>query len=432
MLCMSISPIAMGGVALAAPAKKAAITSTTSTDALGLQVRSAILMEATTGQIIYSVNGDDPMPPASMTKMMTEYIVADQVKQGKLKWTDKVSTLENASKQIGSRVFLAQGDEHTVEQLYTAMAIASANDATVALAEKVAGTEQNFVKLMNDEAKRMGMKTAYFANSTGLNVGDMPENYRPSDPRETKMSAQDAATLAKYIVTDHPDFTKFTTIQSYKFRERDKTLLQNLDWMLEANKSNINFKQYAYPGLDGLKTGHTENAGNCFTGTAVRNGVRLISVVMGTDAKQQKSRFVETKKLLDYGFDNYELKQVVAPKTTVKGAEHVAIKKSKQSEVAVVTDQPVGFMVKKGANLSGIKPDVKWVDADKLVAPLKKGTVVGTVTYTYKSDNSATPTVKSVNLVTTEDAEKAGWFKLFLRAIGQFFADLFTAIKNLF
>ncbi|WP_433944893.1 D-alanyl-D-alanine carboxypeptidase family protein [Paenibacillus sp. SN-8-1] len=434
MLCLSIIPALTlaEGQAIAAPSSKSTAKSTASTDKLGLNVRSAILIEATTGQVLYSVNGDEAMPPASMTKMMTEYIVAEQVKQGKLKWSDVVTVKENAAKQIGSRVFLAEGDQHTVEELYIAMAIASANDATVALAERVGGTEQEFVKMMNAEAKRMGMKTAYFANSTGLNVGDMPEGYRPENPKETVMSAEDAATLAKYIVTDHPDFTRFTTMQSYKFRDRDKTPLVNLDWMLEANKSNINFKQYAYPGLDGLKTGHTENAGNCFTGTAVRNGVRLISVVMGTDANSQKSRFVETKKLLDYGFDNFEVKQVVAPKTTVKGAEQVSVKKATNTDVPVVTDQAVSFVVQKGADLKGIKSTVKWLDKDKLTAPLPKGTKVGTITYTYKSDSSSAPAEKTVNLITAEEAEKAGWFKLLLRAIGQFFVDLFNAIKNLF
>ncbi|WP_068612635.1 D-alanyl-D-alanine carboxypeptidase family protein [Paenibacillus tuaregi] len=434
MLCLSVIPALTlaEGQAIAAPSKTAAKTNQGPTDKLGLNVRSAILMEPTTGQVLYSVNGDDPMPPASMTKMMTEYIVAEQVKQGKLKWDQVVTVQENASKQIGSRVFLAQGDQHTVEELYIAMAIASANDATVALAELVGGTEQNFVKMMNEEAKRMGMKTAYFANSTGLNVGDMPEGFRPSDPKETVMSAKDAATLAKYIVTDHPDFTRFTTLQSYKFRSRDKTPLINLDWMLEANKSNVNFRQYAYPGLDGLKTGHTENAGNCFTGTAVRNGVRLISVVMGTDAKSQKSRFVETKKLLDYGFDNFEIKQVAAPKTTIKGAETVSVKKATETEVPVVTDKAVSFVVKKGSDLKGVTSTVKWLDKDQLTAPLPKGTKVGTITYTYKADDTAAPAQETVNLITAEETEKAGWFKLLLRAIGQFFVDLFNSIKNLF
>ncbi|MEG6587792.1 D-alanyl-D-alanine carboxypeptidase family protein [Paenibacillus barengoltzii] len=405
-------------------------TSIPSVESLDLEVSAAILLEPVSGQILLNVNGEQPLPPASMTKMMTEYIVAELVKQGKFSWDDVVTVGKNAAHTIGSRIFLAEGDQHTVEELYTAMAIASANDATVALAEYVAGSEQAFVKMMNDEAKRMGMKTAHFANSTGLDIADMPAEFRPTDGKETVMSALDAAILAKYIVTDHPDFTRFTTIQSKKFRDRDAAPMVNLNWMLEANKNVTNFKQFAYEGLDGLKTGHTSNAGNCFTGTAVRNGMRLISVVMGTAS--DKARFVETRKVLDYGFNNFETKQIVPPKTTVTGTETVTVKKAKHTEVPVVTDQAVSFVVPKGADTNAVQAKVTLADEGTLTAPLKQGTKVGTVTYTFKALGMDQTLEKTVNLITAEDAEKAGWFTLVMRAIGDFFSDLFNGIKNLF
>lgn len=235
-----------------------------SVESLNLELSSAILIEPTTGQVLMALNPDTPLPPASMTKMMTEYLVSDAVKKGDISWDQKVIIQENASKQVGSRIFLAAGDEHTVKELYIAMAVGSANDATVALAELVSGSEEQFVELMNQTAQKMGMKNTYFINSTGLDRADMPKKFRPDLDKETVMSARDAATLAKFIVTDHPDFTEFTTIQSYKFRDRDTAPIINYNWMLEANKSIPNFKAYAYPGLDGLKTGHTTNAGNCF------------------------------------------------------------------------------------------------------------------------------------------------------------------------
>lgn len=407
-----------------------ATTSIPSVESLGLEVKSAVLLEPVSGQVLMNINGDVPLPPASMTKMMTEYIVADLVKQGKFKWDDVVTVGKNAAQTIGSRIFLAEGDQHTIEELYIAMAVGSANDATVALAEHVAGSEQAFVKMMNDEAKRMGMKTAHFANSTGLDIADMPDEFEPTDTEETVMSAMDAAILARYIVTDHPDFTRFTTIQSYKFRERDTAPMINWNWMLEANKNVTNFKQYAYDGLDGLKTGHTTNAGNCFTGTAVRNGMRLISVVMG--AKTEGSRFVESRKVLDFGFNNFETKQIVPPKTTVAGTETVTVKKAKNTEVPVVTDQAVSFVVPKGADTSAVQPKVTLADESTLTAPLKQGTKVGTVTYSFKAPGMDQTLEKTVNLITAEDAEKAGWFKLMMRAIGEFFSDLFNGIKNLF
>ncbi|WP_334075996.1 MULTISPECIES: D-alanyl-D-alanine carboxypeptidase family protein [Paenibacillus] len=400
-----------------------------SPESLQLQVKSAVLLEPVSGQVLLNINGDQALPPASMTKMMTEYIVADLVKQGKFKWDEMVTVRENAAQTIGSRIFLAEGDQHTLEELYIAMAVGSANDATVALAEHVAGSEQAFIKMMNDEAKRMGMKSTHFANSTGLDIGDMPEKFRTPGNQETVMSAMDAAILAKYIVTDHPDFSRFTSIQKHQFRERDKAPIVNYNWMLEANKNVTNFKKYAYEGLDGLKTGHTSNAGNCFTGTAERNGVRLISVVMGTSSEE--ARFVETRKVLDYGFNNFETKQIIAPKATVAGTETVTVKKAKNTSVPVVSDQAVSFVIPKGADTSKVQATVS-LSNETLTAPLKQGTKVGTVTYSFKPDGMNQTLEKTVNLITAQDVEKAGWFKLLMRAIGDFFRDLFNGIKNLF
>ncbi|AIQ38696.1 D-alanyl-D-alanine carboxypeptidase family protein [Paenibacillus sp. FSL R7-0297] len=414
----------------AATPAKTAVTKIPSVESLGLNLKSAVLIEPTTGEILLSLNADEPLPPASMTKMMTEYLVSDAVKNGQISWDEKVVVQENASKQIGSRIFLAEGDEHTVKELYIAMAVGSANDATVALAELVSGSEQEFVTLMNETAKKMGMKTAHFINSTGLDRADMPEKFRPEAEGETLMSAMDAALLAKFIVTDHPDFTEFTTIQSYKFRERDAKPMINYNWMLEANKDIANFKAYAYPGLDGLKTGHTTNAGNCFTGTAVRDGMRLISVVMG--ANSEAHRFTETKKVLDFGFNNFEIKQVVAPKAVIAGTETVPVLKGKNKEVSVVTDAGVTFMVPKGTVSPQIKTTVVTNDPATLIAPIAGASKVGKVTYSYQIEGMSQVQEKTVNLITAEEAEKAGWFKLLMRAIGEFFGDLFTGIKNLF
>lgn len=203
----------------------------------------------------------------------------------------------------------------------------------------------------------------------------------------------------------------------------------NLNYMLEANKSVTNFKQFAYEGMDGLKTGHTVNAGSCFTGTAVRNGVRLISVVMGT--ADEKARFVETRKVLDYGFNNFETKQIVAPKTTVEGSEFITVKKAKDTQIPLVTDQGVDFVIPKGADTSSLQAKVT-LSEETFTAPLKQGTKVGTVTYSYQADGTDQALEKTVNLITAQDAEKANWFKLLMRAIGDFFGDLFNGIKNLF
>ncbi|MFB5269101.1 D-alanyl-D-alanine carboxypeptidase family protein [Paenibacillus enshidis] len=417
-------------VITSAAGAKTEIVGTSGIKTPDLALSSAILIEASTGQVLLSMNPDEPLPPASMTKMMTEYIVAEEVKQGKIKWDDVVEVSENAAKSVGSRIFLAQGDKHTVKDLYIAMAVGSANDATVALAEYVASSEQNFVQMMNETAQRMGMKDSYFINSTGLDKADMPKKFQPDTDRETVMTARDVATLAGYIVRDHPDYTQFTTLQNYKFRPTDKDPIVNWNWMLESNKSITNFKAYAYEGLNGMKTGHTAAAKYCFAGTAVRDGMTLISVVMGAD--NEPARFTETRKVLDYGFNNFKLQQVVAPKAELDDLKTVPVTKGKETEVPVVTKDAVTFVVPKNAANAKITHKTNVTPAAELVAPLKQGDKVGTVTYSYKADGMKQPQEKTVELITAANVEEAGWFKMFFRAIGSFFADLFGNIKNLF
>lgn len=396
---------------------------------LKLDVKSAILMEAITGEVIVDLHSDIAYPPASMTKMMTEYIVMQKVKSGELSWDDEVVVKKNAAITEGSRIFIAEGDKHKVKDLYIAMAIGSANDATVALAEHISGSESQFVKLMNDTAYRLGMTKTNYVNSTGLDWISMPKEFRPKQKIETMMSAMDIAKLVRAIVVDHHEFKDFTTIQSFKFRNRDKTPITNLNWMLESNKNIINFKRYAYPGLDGMKTGFTDDAKYCFAGTAIRNDMRLISVVMG--AKSKGDRFVETAKLLNYGYDHFELNNEIAPKKVIPDLETIPIKKGVQTEVAVVTETGVGFLIPKGKQITGnIKQEVKLKPAEKLVAPIKKGQQLGTVTFIYK--DKSIEQRKVVHLIATNDVETGSWWRLFFRAFVDFFVDLFKAIKNLF
>jgi D-alanyl-D-alanine carboxypeptidase (penicillin-binding protein 5/6) len=414
-------------------ASAAAATTTTGTAALDLTVKSAILMDAATGQVLYENNSDEALPPASMTKMMTEYLVFKAIKEGKLNWDQTITVQENASLQIGSRVFLAEGDKHTVEELYKAMAIGSANDATVQLAETVAGSEEAFAKLMNDTAAELGMKDAHFINSTGLDRADMPEAYRPTSiDGETIMSARDSATLAYHILKDYPEFLEYSKIQSFKFRERDTDPVVNYDWMLESNKNVTNFKKFAYEGVDGLKTGHTTNAGNCFTGTALQNGTRLIAVVMGVPGGMNDGkRFLETAKLFDYGFHNFEKKTIAEAKATVPENDTFKVKKGASKKVNVVTASDITIMVPKGSEVTPTVTEVTPV-ANPLVAPIKSGDKVGSATYTYKDPATQDDKTVTVDLVAAEDVKKAGWFKLMLRAIGDFFSSLFNGIVDLF
>lgn len=395
---------------------------------LKLEAKSAILIEASTGQVLYDMNADEPMPPASMSKMMTEYLVMEAIKSGKITWESIVSPSQYAVDVIGSGQLIGPGEKYTVRDLFGAMSIYSANDATVALAELVGGgSEADFVKMMNDAAKKMGFnEKSFFINSTGLSRADLGKYAPPGTEPDTMITAKDAALLAYHIVNQHPEVLEFSKTPSKKFRETDKSPMINWNWMLEGNKDNPNFKSYVYQGLDGLKTGHTSEAGYCFTGTAVRNGMRLISVVMNTPSEAK--RFRETQKLLDYGFNNFEMKTVVAAKSEVDSLKTVAVKKGVKTEVSVVTADAVDFIVKKGET-----PEVTMEAAplpELKNAPIQTGDVLGTVKVKYNNIE------KTVNLVASQDVEKGSWFRLMMRGIKNFFGGIFSGIasglKNLF
>lgn len=398
---------------------------------LGLEVTAAILIEAETGQVLYQENATTPLPPASMAKMMTEYVVLSAIRDGKISYEDEVTISEYAATVIGSGQQLAEGRNYKVRDLLRNMIIFSGNDAAVALAEKVGGTETNFVKMMNEAAKEMGLSdTAYFANATGLNNAEDLKEFAPNVPGETLISAEDTAKLARRLITDFPEALEYSSIPRTTLHEDDpnSTVLDNWNWMLEGWKEyNNNFsRDYAYDGLDGLKTGHTDEAGYCFTGTAEREGMRLISVVMG--AENESQRFIQTRKLLDYGFNNFEKKTVLTAKSELEQLAFVEVEKAKDTMLPVVTAEGVEFVVLKGSEASDFQIEATAVEG--LVAPLKQGDKVGEVTVSYLSPSGTID--KTIDLVAAQDAEKAGWFKLLLRAIGRFFSGIFESIKNIF
>jgi D-alanyl-D-alanine carboxypeptidase (penicillin-binding protein 5/6) len=390
---------------------------------LKLETKSAILIDASSGQVLYESNADAALPPASMAKMMTEYLVMEAVKSGKIKWEDTVDTSQYAADVIGSGGLLAFKEQATVRDMFSAMSIYSANDASVALAEKIGDTEENFAKMMNEKAKQFGLSDqAHFISATGLSRADLGK-YAPKELQgETLLTARDAALIAYNIIKDHKEILETTKIPSKKFREKDKAPMINWNWMLEGNKDNVNLKKYAYPGLDGLKTGSTDDAGYCFTGTADHNGFRLISVVMGT--KTEPKRFEETRKLLDYGFNNFETKQVLTAKQEIESLKMVNIKKGVELQVGAVTQTGVTFIAKKGASPEEFKVTAEPLDENKLVAPITKGDIVGTAKVTYQGKEMVT------NLIAADDVAKGSWIRLMFRAIKDFFSNILTGAKK--
>jgi serine-type D-Ala-D-Ala carboxypeptidase (penicillin-binding protein 5/6) len=396
--------------------------------------KAAILIEATTGQVLYEFNADEAREPASMTKMMTEYLVLDAIKSGKFTWDQLIPTSKYAAEVPGSGQLIAEGEKLPLKDMFALMSIYSGNDGTVALAEAVGGTEENFAKMMNAKAKELGMSDkAYFMNATGLNREDLGE-FAPKELQgENQMTARDTATLARRLLLDHPEVLDYASVTTRKLRETDKTEMVNFNYMLEGFKDSVSLKKFAYEGMDGLKTGHTDEAGYCFTGTAERNGMRLISVVMGTEddgkTKGINQRFIETQQLMDYGFNNFEFKKLVDAKTEVPELKAVEVTKGVELEVPVVTKNAVEFMVRKGETPK-LEVKVEMVPEDQRVAPLERGAVLGKATYTYK--DASGDVTQTVDLVANADVEKASWWRMIFRSIGNFFTGLFDSIVNLF
>ncbi|WP_210367921.1 D-alanyl-D-alanine carboxypeptidase family protein [Bacillus sp. REN3] len=403
-------------------------------DQLGIDAEAAILVDAETGKILYEKNSEVVLGVASMSKMMTEYLVLEAIKKGKLKWDQKVRINEYVHKLSGapglSNVGLTQGEEYTVKELYQAMAIHSGNAATVALAEALSGTEKNHIEKMNKKAAELGLKDYKFVNSSGLNNKDLLGRHPAGSPdEENVMSARSLAKLAYHLLNDYPEVLKTASMPSLKFR--DGREYKNFNWMLPQ-------LIYPYEGVDGLKTGSTDFAGFGFTATAKKNGQRVISIVMKADSKD--SRFAETRKILDYGFNNFTKEELVKKNYQVKNKKTLPVTKGKEDKVKIHSKQAITMAVRNGEK-DQYEPvlvlDKKKLNENgELTAPVKKGEEIGYLTIKSKKGeeiNFLTEDAKKqvqVPVVAAENVEKANWFVLMMRGIGGFFGDLFGGITS--
>ena len=267
---------------------------------VGLQADSVILMNAHNGDVLFEKNADQSLPTASMSKMMTEYLVLEAIKNQKLTWDTPVTISDYVywvSNHPGfASVHLKKEKKYTVRELFDAMAVRSANGAAAALAEAVAGSEKEFVKQMNAEAGKLGLNHSQFVNSTGLSNTDLGQYYSTGGPNDTnRMSARDVAALAQQLIQNHPEILKVIDRPEITF---DGKTYRNTNWMLPGVKKDVGYK-----GVDGLKTGYTDEAGYCFVGTVHKKNARLISVVMG--APTPVGRFTETEKLYNTAFNQF-------------------------------------------------------------------------------------------------------------------------------
>ncbi|PTM56923.1 D-alanyl-D-alanine carboxypeptidase family protein [Desmospora activa] len=379
-----------------------------SLDSLQIQSRSYVLLEMESGRIIAGENEQKAYAPASLTKMMTEYVILQEIKESRLDWDETVTVSKNAASIGEAQVFLRKGEKRTVEELFYALSIQSANDAAVALAEHVAGSETAFVGMMNETAKEMGLEKTHFRNSTGL-----PMWLYVNPPKvggDHVMSATDVAVLTRRLLHDYPEVQEIISQPRYFFRKGEAREMK----LINTNRMLPGLSHY-YEGVDGVKTGFTSRAGYCFAGSAQQDGVRLITVVMGSSSKSQ--RFKETAKLLDYGFEQIQLRNWIKEGDSIPGMNKVQVEDGVETEVALQAEVTLRYPVRKGE-----EDRYSWaVDLDdELTAPLKTGDVVGKATFLY--DGKEVEGVKPISIVVAQDVEAAGWLRLFCRRMIGYFS----------
>ena len=346
--------------------------------------KSALLMDAATGRILYEQNAHEKLSPASVTKVMTLLLIMEAIDSGKIGWNDAVTASESAAAKGGSQIFLKAGETMTVTDLVKSIAVSSANDAACAMAEHIAGSEAAFVSQMNDRAAQLGMADTHFVNCTGLDDS--------ADAASHLTSAHDIAVMSRELMTNHPDITKFTTIWMDTVR--------NGTFGLANTNKLIRF----YPGAIGLKTGYTSKAGFCLSACAQRDGLMLIAVVLGADSSQD--RFAACKGLLDYGFANFALTQYTPENLTVP------VKLGQQATVSAIPGGDTRYLIDKSQR-NDIHHQVEleeWVSA-----PVSQGQKIGTL-----SIRAGDQILAQIPMVAEQAVLRKTWSQIFwqvLRAI---------------
>ena len=348
---------------------------------MDLPVKSAVLLDAATGTLLYAQNAHEPLAPASVTKVMTMLLIMEAIDSGHIGWDDTVTTSESAAAKGGSQVYLKVGEQMTVSDMVKSIAVSSANDCACAMAEHIAGSESAFVDRMNARAKELGMENTHFVNCTGLD----------DDPaaKDHKTTAYDIALMSAELLKNHPDIKKFTTIWMDTVRNGAFGL------------SNTNKLVRFYPGATGLKTGFTSQAGYCLSASALREDMELIAVVMGCESS--KERFNACKQLLDYGFASFALITPEAEKS------EIPVKLGTADSVMAVPTGEDAVLIEK-AQKNSINQQMELIDT--VDAPVSKGQRLGTLYI-----KSGEQVLKEIPLVAEEAVPRLTFWQIFLRVL---------------
>lgn len=361
-------------------------TETKNTLDLAKNATSAIMLESSTGEIIFQKNANEKRPPASMTKMMSMLLIMENIEKGNLTFEEEVTASAYASSMGGSQIFLKAGEKMKVEDLLKGIAIGSGNDATVAMAERIAGTEEAFVKLMNDRAKELGLTNTNFKNSTGLDA----ENHYST--------AYDMSVIARELVK-HKKILEFTgTYEDYLRKDSASPF-----WLVNTNRL-VRF----YKGVDGLKTGYTKEAGYCLTSTAEKDNMRLITVVMNEPSTQIRNG--ETSSMLDYGFNMYSVNKILDTDTSLQKSK---VELGNDLEVEIVPTEEVKILNNKNSDERNVTYEL---ELNTIKAPVKKGDIVGKIK--VYEDNKV---INEINATVKYDIDKANIFKIYYRNLKNLF-----------
>lgn len=361
-------------------------TEQTSDTAVEVTAPSAILMEMTTGTVLYEKDADTARPPASVTKVMTMLLIFDALAEGKIQLEDEVTTSEYASSMGGSQVFLETGEKQTVETLLKCISVASANDACVAMAEYISGNEEEFVRQMNLRAEGLGMKHTHFVNCNGL------------DAEGHETSARDIALMSRELLLKYPEIHNYCTI----WMENITHTTSKGSSEFGLTNTNKLIRQYEY--ATGLKTGSTGKAKFCVSATAEKNGVSLIAVIMG--AEDSKARFKDAVTLLNYGFGKCQM----YTDENMPSLDPISVTGGIQESLSLEYEKKFTYLDTTGANLNAVTSRLQI--PDKVNAPVKKGDTVGQRIY-YLDEKE----IGSVNLLAEETVKKAGFFDYLRKAL---------------
>ena len=342
---------------------------------LNLDCGSAILIEQNTGKVLYSYNAHEKLRPASVTKIMSILLIMEAIENGKINYDTKIPCSENAASMGGSQIWLDTTETLTVQEMLKAICVVSANDCVMAMAEYLGGTEEEFVKMMNEKATELGMNDTTFKNCHGID----------EDGHET--SSYDIALMSKELLNKYPEITKYTTIWSDSLRDGKSELI------------NTNKLVHNYQGCTGLKTGSTSQALFNLSASATRDDLSLIAVVM--KAPTSAKRFKNASSLLDFGFANFEYKKMISKDDVVK---NIKIEKGTITEVNVVVENDCGMLIAKGNDFN-IEQNIEMPNS--VQAPIKKGDNIGKLTYTLNGD-----IVGECNLIVGEDVSKINFFNM--------------------